>query len=73
MQSAAATSFDEAFQYTLDRAHKFNIRSPDDLMSTLFQIEYTKQTQGQTAMDCSKECFQSWRNEDLNLPEKECL
>lgn len=73
MESSAAASFDEAFQYTLDKSHKFDVRSPEDLMSTLFQIEYTKQTQGKTVFDCSKECFQSWRQEDLNKPENECL
>ena len=57
MESSAAASFDEAFQYTLDKSHKFDVRSPEDLMSTLFQIEYTKQTQGKTVFDCSKECF----------------
>ena len=35
-------SAEDAFQYTLDREHKFDIRSQEDFTSTIFMIEYTK-------------------------------
>ncbi len=66
-------TFEGAFKYTLDKNHVFNVASHEDLISTLFQIEYTKHAQGNTIMACSKECFQNWRSEELSKSEKECL
>ena len=63
----------EAFQYTLDPKHVYTVASEEDLVSTLFQIEYTKHAQMETVLACSKECFQNWRQEDLAKTEKECL
>ena len=57
----------------LDKNHKYDIYTQEDFTSTIFQIEYTKQAQAQIALQCSKDCFQTWRIEDLNKNEKECL
>ncbi|TNV72114.1 hypothetical protein FGO68_gene7559 [Halteria grandinella] len=61
------------FVFTLDNKHSFNVTSQEDLFSTIFQIEYTKQAQTETVLACSKDCFQAWRQEDISRPEKDCL
>jgi hypothetical protein len=63
----------EEFTYTLDGRHSYHVGSQEDLFSTIFQIEYTKQTQTEAVLACSKECFQAWRQEDLAKPERDCL
>ncbi|CDW88084.1 UNKNOWN [Stylonychia lemnae] len=63
----------EPFKYKADRFHSFIIKNQNDLVQTVFKLEYIKKQEANTILACSRECFANWRQDDLSRAEKDCL
>eukprot|EP00347_Sterkiella_histriomuscorum_P011195 403373383 len=64
----------EPFTYQIDKDHLFFVRNQEDVIRTVFKIEYVKRQQVNTVLNCAKACFRSLgRSDDLLREEQDCL
>eukprot|EP00347_Sterkiella_histriomuscorum_P014846 403359302 len=64
----------EPFTYQIDKDHLFFVRNQEDVIRTVFKIEYVKRQQINTVLNCAKACFRSLgRSDDLLREEQDCL